>query len=252
MSFSLTEDTACEVIYFKSSYSGAVAKARLERNTIIFESQSASVVATFKEAVTRQATFRRTTLNETASVPAEAVEAFLELFLPHLRYQMSLTSKFNVLDAVKEVAHAEGAQEGEAPAWLTEEYREVHRNSDRLRSEYKEKGRVLDYLAGLVVALHVDFQRLHGQQARAVPERVREAVMSGQLGNIAQLVMGDVGTYKSSSMSSSSLPQLGSNSNSAKRDRRNGGRGGGGGGGGGRWQPGEDEVVDDDDALYHK
>lgn len=193
MAFNLGVDASVETVHFKNCYSGAVAKCRLERNTIIFESQSPSTLAVFKEAITRQANFRRTVLNETTTTSPEALLGFLALFQQNLTYQLSLAKEMTVLDAVKEVTHSEGASasEGSAPpAWLPSDFHAVYQDGERIRKEFKEKGTVLEYICGVIVGAHVDYHRLQGLTARSDPASVREAVLSGEWDRLQGLVSG--------------------------------------------------------------
>lgn len=234
MAFNLGADATAETVYFKNCYSSAVSMCRLERNNIYFESQSPSTVAVFKEAITRQANFRRVTLNESTRASAEAVEAYLSLFQQNLDYQLSLARKVAVVDAVKEVTHAElgaaSSSEGSlsTPAWLPRELHDVYRDSDRICKEYKEKGRVLDYICGVITGAHTDYYRLQGLASKTNPGAVKEAVLTGApWEELLRLVVGE----------SSST----SNSNSS-----------GQGGGVGRrrstaqWQPHQEEPVEED------
>ena len=192
VAFNLGEGASTEVVHFKNCHSQAVAKCRMERNTIVFESQSPSTVAVFKEAITRQATFRRTALNEATKASPEAVRGFLSLFRENLSYQLSLAKKVAVVDAVKEVTHAEGGSEGSAPAWLAGDLHAVYRDSERILKEFKEKGRVLDSIADVITGAHVDYHRLQGLLSRSNPAAVRAAVMSGgDWEALTALVVGD-------------------------------------------------------------
>lgn len=186
----LDEGTASEEFWFRSTYSGALAVCVLESEKITFESQSASTVAIFKEAITRQANFRRTQLEETSHVSVESVYAFLELFRDKLAQQLSLVRKHAMIPAIKEVVMAESAASGVAPSWLQGEYMEIHKESEKIERKYKERGQVLEYITSVITALHTDFKRLQGLQALSNPAAVKEAALSGHWDEVVKLVVG--------------------------------------------------------------
>ena len=185
----LDEGAVSEEYWFKNTYSGALAMCKLEANMIIFESQSVSTVATFKEGITRQANFRRTQLEEATHVSVESVHAFLELFREKFAHQLSLVRKHTLIGAIKEVAIAENAGSSSAPSWLQGEYLDIHKNSDVIEKEFKGRGLVLDYITTVIANLHVDFNRLQGYAALANPDAVKATALEGSWDEMVKMVV---------------------------------------------------------------
>ena len=75
----LQEGSDQETVYFKNTFTGAIAICTIMHNKIIFSSQSASTVASFKEGITRLAIYRRLHLEETSEMPEASVPAFITL-----------------------------------------------------------------------------------------------------------------------------------------------------------------------------
>ena len=58
------EDSKSLKYYFKNAYTNAIAVVELQKNELIFESQSASSIAIFKEGITALANVRRVQIEE--------------------------------------------------------------------------------------------------------------------------------------------------------------------------------------------
>jgi Bardet-Biedl syndrome 7 protein len=139
----------------------------------VIESESASTIAIAKETITRLANYRRVTLEETVSANESAIHSFLQLIRGKLDYQLDLSRKVLLVDAVQELAQImpEGSQEVEAGqavagSWLSEEYQFILQNQETIRKEFKTRARSVEYLAGIVTDLFVDYHRIQGQDAK--------------------------------------------------------------------------------------
>jgi hypothetical protein len=176
----LPEDVVEERLLFRSSFTGAVVICEIKRNEVSFEAVSASIIAIAKEAITRQANYQRRQLDEKTSSREESIPSFLSLLRPRLQKFLALARRFELVDAVQEIAMQEQAggggsnEEGKGgngmtripPSWLSPEYASIFVEQDAIRRDFKGRARSLEYLTGLISDLYIDWHKIHGRDAR--------------------------------------------------------------------------------------
>ncbi len=100
----------------------------MQFDQIVIESECASTVAIAKETITRLANYRRVTLDEVVNAIDASVPGFLSLIRDKLEYQLSLSRKMQIIDAIQELASQESN-----PEWLSPEYQEILRDQETIR-----------------------------------------------------------------------------------------------------------------------
>lgn len=181
----ITEGASEERITFRNAFTGGVCSVEYRANEILFECDSASTLAILKENVSRLATARRVQLDEQVSMNELAVPVFLDLLFPKLEYQVSLAKKFNLIDAVAEIALQETDMR-----WLSAEYADILRNQEKIRQEYKDRTRVLHYLTGIITDLFIDWKKLIGEDGRLQIGILNDAIEQGNLDALREVFLG--------------------------------------------------------------
>jgi hypothetical protein len=152
------DDGVTEQLYFfRNTFTGATAEVSFRKNEVVFACENASTIAIVKENVTRLANYRRISLEEFVTSEDASVASFLALVEPKLTHQLSLSKKMALVDAVQEIAMTDGGSE-----WLSDEYKQILRDQESIRREFKGRDKSLTYLAGIITDLFVDWYRLQG------------------------------------------------------------------------------------------
>lgn len=181
----LDESETEQKYYFRNTFTGAVSMCEFRRNEIIVESECASTVAIAKENITRLANFRRTALEESLSTNAATISSFLELIREKLEYQLSLTRKIQLLDAVQEISMQETDK-----AWMSDEFSVMLRDQELIRKEFKQRDKSLEYLSGIITDLFVDWNRLQGLDVKHKIPQLQQVVLGGNFDLIAVNITG--------------------------------------------------------------
>ena len=96
----------------------------------------------------------------------ESIPAFLGLIHPKLQHQLALAQQVELIDAIKEIQ-----QQEDDTRWMSSHYAEIVANADRIRAEFKERPRALQYLSGIVTDLFVDRYKFKGADVKhKIPE----------------------------------------------------------------------------------
>ena len=147
---------------FRNVFTNSLVNITYGKDKMLVRSDNLSTLAIFKEHVSREATSRRISLSDSVEVKEETIPGFLGLLHERLQRLLSLTRQVEILEALKEINSAEN----DGAAWLSEEYKEVLANADKIKSEHKSRPQMLQYLCGLITDLFVDRHRLRGIDVR--------------------------------------------------------------------------------------
>ncbi|CAM9525509.1 unnamed protein product [Ectocarpus fasciculatus] len=172
----IAEGSTEERMTFRNAFAGGVCSAEYRSGEMTFECDSASTLAIIKENISRLGTARRVRLDERVHMSEVAIPVYLDLLFPKLEYQVSLARKFNLIDAVAEIA----LQEPDT-RWLSAEYAEILRDQEKIRREYKDRTRVMHYLTGIITDLFIDWKKLIGQDGRLQIGILNEAIEEANL-----------------------------------------------------------------------
>lgn len=178
----LEEDTNLEPrFFFHNTFTGGVTIVEARRNEIIVESESASTIAIAKETLTRLANYRRLAIEEYITPNEAAISSFFLLIRDKLEYQQQLVQQVQLVDAIHEIT-----QQEPDPAWLTAEYRDILANQEKIRREFKNRDRSLEYLTGIVTDLYVDWNRIQGQDGQSRLPQLQQLVINGDFVAVVQ------------------------------------------------------------------
>jgi Bardet-Biedl syndrome 7 protein len=152
--------------HFQNVFLRSLLVCQYERGEAIFSSDSVSTIAILKEVISREATNRRVSLSDSVQIIDETIPAFLEMVHPKLDAMLAVVQQVELLEAVKEIR----MQEADA-SWMSPEYQYVLDNADQIRAQFKERPRALEFIAGIVTDLFVDFHKFRGHNAKhKIPE----------------------------------------------------------------------------------
>jgi Bardet-Biedl syndrome 7 protein len=103
----IDENSVKECLNFRNVFTGGICQVVYMKDSLVVESDSASVIAIVKEHIGRIGTTRRIQLNETVSMSDQACVSFLGLVLPKLGYQVQLARRFHLIDTIAEITAQE-------------------------------------------------------------------------------------------------------------------------------------------------
>ncbi len=187
------ESTGALKYYFRNVYTKAVAVCELSQNQLVFESQSASSIAIFKEGVTTLANQRRVQMEERFTGSIDSMYDFLGLLRPHVEHLLNLSQKDLVIDAIQELVHAENGGDSTGnttPPWLTPKYTDIYRSYKQIKFDLKHRQKKLEYITGIITDLHVDWHKLRGIDARSGLPEVAAAINAGNFDGVIVAIMG--------------------------------------------------------------
>jgi hypothetical protein len=221
------EENKSQSYYFRNAYTSAIACVHLTPNQMVFESQSASTIAIFKEGITALANLRRVQVDEYLSANEDSMFDFLQLLRPHVEHLLQLAQKDIVTDAIQELVHAEqGGQTGDGniPPWLTPHYAEIYRSNKQIKFDLKHRQKKLEYISGIITDLHVDWHKLKGVDARQGLPRVAAAINAGDFNGIVYAIMGTATRPQSTALqkTSSAFKGNGKDSTTIMREEKYG------------------------------
>ena len=180
----IDENSIGEEYYFQSVYSGAVTICYMKKNELCFESESVSTIAIIKENILRYATNRRIELSETTKCNPDTVASFLSLIREKLEYQLSLSRKVDLIDAIQEIT----LQESDT-RWLSVEYAEILRDKETIRKEFSQREKSLEVLSGVITDLFVDWHKLRGVDARPGIPALMNAIHTSFFEELVQMIL---------------------------------------------------------------
>ena len=180
----IDEESVGEEYYFQSVYSGAVTFCYMKKNELTFESESVSTIAIIKENILRYAINRRIELSDKTSCNPDTIGSFLSLIREKLEYQLSLSRKMELIDAIQEIT----LQEPDT-RWLSVEYAEILRDKDIIRKEFGNREKSLEVMSGVITDLFVDWHKLKGVDARAGIPALVTAIQTSFFEELVQMIL---------------------------------------------------------------
>mmetsp|Transcript_628 Transcript_628/g.2088 ORF Transcript_628/g.2088 Transcript_628/m.2088 type:complete len:729 (-) Transcript_628:128-2314(-) len=146
---------------FRSSLLGTVLLCQYRGGEGVFRSDSITSLAILKEAITKEATARKTQIKSSFELDDGSLPHMCRLIDPKLRYQLSLTQKVKLIEALQEMKVQE-----EDVSFLDPSYSEILDNHAAIEKEFKQQPRQLEYLHGIVKDLYIDWHRFKGQNVK--------------------------------------------------------------------------------------
>lgn len=151
-----------EVTYhFESVLMGTVLMCKYKAGEGVFRSDSITTLAILKEGITKEATARKTRISISFDLKDESVAHFFRLLHPKLEYQLSLSRKMQLIEALKEVKMQE-----EDVSFLDPAYKDVLDTATAVEKQFKQQPRQLEYLHGIVKDLFIDYHKFKGTNVK--------------------------------------------------------------------------------------
>eukprot|EP00667_Euglena_gracilis_P004971 EG_transcript_5000 len=144
--------------YFQSTFQDTLLSARLKAGEGQFKSDNVSTLAILKDFLTRQATNRKMQVKSPFEVRDETCVTVLQLLHPRLEYQLQLSEKVKLIEALKEVAMQE-----QDVSFMSQQYKEILDTAKSIESEFELQPRRLEFLHGIVKNLYTDKYKFKGQ-----------------------------------------------------------------------------------------
>mmetsp|Transcript_38791 Transcript_38791/g.74315 ORF Transcript_38791/g.74315 Transcript_38791/m.74315 type:complete len:719 (+) Transcript_38791:332-2488(+) len=146
---------------FESVLMGTILTCKYKAGEGVFRSDSLTTLAILKEGITKEATARKTRINTTFEMKEDSVAHFCRLMHPKLQYQLGLSKKVKLIEALKEVQMQE-----DDVNFLDPSYKEILDNAKQVEMEHKQQPRQLEYLHGIVKDLFIDFHKFKGSNVK--------------------------------------------------------------------------------------
>uniref|UniRef100_A0AAY4BIP9 Bardet-Biedl syndrome 7 protein homolog n=1 Tax=Denticeps clupeoides TaxID=299321 RepID=A0AAY4BIP9_9TELE len=147
--------------YFQNTFLGTQLEATYSKGEGNFKSDNISTISILKDVLSKEATKRKINLNISYDVNENSVSHTLMMIHPKLEYQLLLSKKVQLIDALKELQVHEGNAD-----FLIPEYRSILDESARLLDEYKKQPAHLERLYGMITDLFIDKFKFKGQNVK--------------------------------------------------------------------------------------
>lgn len=197
----LVEGVEEETLFFRNCFTQAITVCRLRRNELEVESQSASTVAIVRKGILDQAVYRRMQVADALFPQRESIRSLLQLLRPRLEYQLSLSRRFELCDCIADMAMQDASGQTTAgtaldaksipiPAWFTPEYAQILRDQQEIRQDYKARETSLEYLAGVIQDLYVDWHSLRGIDVKRTLGQASQLILAGDFDQLVRFIAG--------------------------------------------------------------
>ncbi|CDW85212.1 bardet-biedl syndrome 7 protein [Stylonychia lemnae] len=151
------EQDQVHTLYFKSTFVGTFLFIELQKAKIIVESDNISVITIIKDQLTSEASVKKIAIDIESQINDKSIFRTIELLHPLIQEQYTIAQKNQLIDGLKELQLQE-----EDNGFLSEEYKEILRNSDEIRLQFKQQPRKLTYLWGIIADLYMDTAKIKG------------------------------------------------------------------------------------------
>eukprot|EP01062_Namystynia_karyoxenos_P068211 TRINITY_DN6256_c0_g1_i1.p1 TRINITY_DN6256_c0_g1~~TRINITY_DN6256_c0_g1_i1.p1 ORF type:complete len:783 (+),score=313.24 TRINITY_DN6256_c0_g1_i1:113-2350(+) len=154
----LHEQSAC--YYFQSTFQNTLLKCAYRQGEATFVSDNISCLMVIRDYITYAATTRKIKVN--VNVDAANLDSscrrVLELLHEKLQYQLGLSEKVKLIEALKEIEMQE-----QDVTFLAQDYRDIIGSARQIEREHKLQPRRLEFLYGIVRKLYMDKHKTRGQ-----------------------------------------------------------------------------------------
>ncbi|KAF0980758.1 hypothetical protein FDP41_013241 [Naegleria fowleri] len=156
----ITEDEM--TYYFHSTFQNTCLIIKLKRGEAVIETDNITAISVIEEVITKAATERKTKVNISFEINDHTFGHSISLLYPKLEYQLNLSEKIKLIDALKEIQVQE-----EDLSFLSPEYKSILDESDQLLEDSKYQTKRLDFLNEILIRMFMDclkFKRKNAQQ----------------------------------------------------------------------------------------
>ena len=142
---------------FENVLLSTVLQVTIREGEGVFRSDSITPLALLKEYIAREATNLKMRININYDLSDATVPHFCKIVHPKLLYQLNLTGQAALIEGLKEIKMQE-----DDLSFLSEEYRAILDEEERIVAEIKEQPRQLDYIHGIIKDFFVDWHKFKG------------------------------------------------------------------------------------------
>jgi Bardet-Biedl syndrome 7 protein len=148
--------------FFRSTFQGTVLYVKMKKGEAIFRSDNATTISVLDEIIAREANERKKRINTTYSISDETYTNVLAMMYPKVEYQLNLSDRIKLIEALKELQ----MQENDI-SFLAKDYIDVLDKERDLVEESIKQTQRLTFLYDVILKLYADkwkFKRQNGQK----------------------------------------------------------------------------------------
>ena len=149
----------------------------------VFRSDSVTPLALLKEYIAREATNLKMRINISYDLADATVPHFCKLVHPKLLYLLNLTGQSALIEGLKEIKMQE-----DDLSFLTDEYRAILDEEERIMAEIKEQPRQLDYIHGIIKDFFVDWHKFKGSNVKHMLGTIDEVLDQYSLERLVAII----------------------------------------------------------------
>lgn len=149
---------------FRNVFIGTHLLCAYKKGFAVFQSDNPSALAIIKEVITSNATVLKASVSIAVDIPPHLLRHVMSLLHPKLHYMLTLQSKVELIDAVREMVTTDG---GSDTSFLHPEFQDILTNADRYQRQLTQRGRLLEYCFGVATDAFVDTHKFHGLDVAA-------------------------------------------------------------------------------------
>lgn len=146
------------VYYFRSTFLSTILVTKFREKEGTFRCDNVSVLAILKDFITKQATSRKIQIKSQFDIKDETCVNVLSLMHPKLEYQLGLSEKVKLIEALKEIEMQE-----QDVAFMSDEYKDTLSKAKQITKEFELQPRRLEFLHSIVKNLYLDKFKFKGQ-----------------------------------------------------------------------------------------
>jgi Bardet-Biedl syndrome 7 protein len=167
-----------QTFFYENSLVGSLLAIEYEYDKILMSSDSISTISILKESINKLAMSANVRISLSIRINEMSVVRFLALAEPKLQEQLGLATKIKWLDALSEVTG------GGNPEYLSDELRDVLKNSKQIRCDYKQSAKIIQFWYGVITDLYIDLNRCRGINASHNIPKLMHALENFNMDNI--------------------------------------------------------------------
>ncbi|CAI2359386.1 unnamed protein product [Moneuplotes crassus] len=145
------------VLYYKSTFVGTYLKIAIMREKCVISSNNLSALTILRKSIASEANSKGKQYEISSEIADESVETNLSLIHPKLEEQYKLARNVQLIDGLKELQMQE-----EDLNFLSDEYKEILGNAEKIKKSFESQPRKLHFLWGIIADLYNDIAIIKG------------------------------------------------------------------------------------------
>lgn len=152
------DESKPQVLNFKSCFVGTLIIVELSNGMLQVTSDNLSVITIIKDQISQISNAKKITLEVDADILDASWQRNLALLHPMIQEQYSIAQKNQLIDGLKELSLQE-----EDVNFMSDDYKEILRNADKIRAQFLLQPRKLTYMWGIIADLYMDTAKIKGR-----------------------------------------------------------------------------------------